>query len=359
MAHVHRLPLAFGAVLAGCGLASCGDSGAPASGGGDAAAEATAGDGGAPPRDASGSDAGTRDASGSDGEGDGAAACAPLQHFTFASSAAVSLGCDANAPATILDAVVPSTGRAVGRATFSVQHTGINAVTHFWNLQVRLGSAKDAYGLGDDVCPSTTSARANLGFGVLSAQSAHATLVGYEGAAPCTPGTLQVLAGATLEVWVEDPSPGCAGGDIAFASYYDANGYTTPYDWTTSFTQLPGVAASLVITAASEKLRVLGVVEGSPGLDPNTTCGSEVSTIDMETALDGAPMEYVKEVVPASEGMGHRVLFSSGDQNELRDAAPGKHTASLLVASDFVVNGYDVTTGGCCGDGEVALLRIR
>jgi hypothetical protein len=30
----------------------------------------------------------------------------------------------------------------------------------------------------------------------------------------------------------------------------------------------------------------------------------------------------------------------------------------LLVATDFV-NGYPVTTGGCCGDGEVALLRLR
>ena len=80
----------------------------------------------------------------------------------------------------------------------------------------------------------------------------------------------------------------------------------------------------------------------------------------METALDGAAMEYVREVVPASQGMGHRVLRTSTDVNELRPVGPGSHVASLLVATDFVEpDGYSVTTGGCCGDGEIALIRLR
>ncbi|HEX8796061.1 MAG TPA: hypothetical protein VF765_34160 [Polyangiaceae bacterium] len=339
---------------------SSGDSGSP--GTTDAGADATDAampDAMMPPKDAGSTMDASRDAGGDSGKADATSPCMPLRHFTFTSTAVVPLGCDANAPATILDVPVPATGRALGRATFSVQHTGANSVTHFWNVQVHVGSAKDPYGLGDDVCPGTTSARENLGFGVLSAQAGSASVVGYSGAAPCTPGTLQVLAGATLEIWVEDPAPACAGGDLAFASYYDAEGFTTEYDWTTSFTQLPGVTASLATTGASETMRVLGVVEGSPHLDPNTTCGSEVSTIDLETALDGQPMEYVREVVPASQGMGHRVLFTSGDTNELRAVTPGMHAASLLVASDFVVSGQPVTTGGCCGDGEVALLRMR
>ena len=282
-----------------------------------------------------------------------------MQHLSFTSTSVVPLSCDGNMPVLIIDEAVPITGRAVGRVSFSVQHTGINSVTHFWNLQVAVGTPTYAFGLGDDVCPGTTSARVNLGLGTLSAAAGHVQVHGYSGAAPCTPGTLQVLAGATLEVWVEDGSPGCAGGDIAFGSYYGANGYTTQYDWTTSYTPLPGVTAAVATQGASEEMRVLGVVEGSPALDPNMVCGSEVSTIDMQTQLDAVTMEYLRDVVPASQGMGHRVLATSGDVNELRYVGPGMHTASLLVATDFVVTGYNVTTGGCCGDGEVALVRLR
>jgi hypothetical protein len=295
---------------------------------------------------------------GGDGDG-GADGCAPVRVTSYASTVAVPLGCDAANPAVILDQAVPSTGRALGRATFSVHHKGTNAVTHFWNVQVRIGSPIAAFGLGDDVCPGTTSARANLGFGTLSASSAHAVVVGYSGAAPCTPGTLEVLAGAALDVWVEDDAPGCAGKDIAFGSWYAANGFSAVYDWTTAYTPLTGVTAALTTEAANEKLRVLGVVEGSPSLDPNTTCGSEVATIDMQTALDGTTMTYAREVVPASQGMGHRVIFTSGDSQEIRYVAPGVHTASLLVASDFDTSAHPVTTGGCCGDGEVALVRLR
>jgi hypothetical protein len=119
------------------------------------------------------------------------------------------------------------------------------------------------------------------------------------------------------------------------------------------------VTASLTTISPGEKLRVLGVVEGTPHLDPNTVCGAEASTIDMETVLDGEAVVISKDVVPASQGMGHRVLFSQGDDQELRDVAPGTHTAQLSVATDFVVPGYDVTTGGCCGDGEIAVIRYR
>jgi hypothetical protein len=298
------------------------------------------------------------DGSEADAGEDAEAGCAPVTHYVYTSTSTVPLGCDGNSPATLVDAVVPQHGHAVARATFSVQHTGANDVTHYWSIQVHVGTAVDAEGVGDDVCPGTTSARGNMGYGVLTAAKNHATLVGNSGASPCTPGTLQVLAGAEVEVWVEDNAPGCVGGDIAFADYYAVNGDTALYDWTTSFTPLPGMSASLTTTGASEKMRVMGVVEGSPNLDPNMVCGSEVSTIDMGTLLDSSPMVYLREVVPASQGEGHRVIFTDGDADEIRDVTPGMHTASLVVATDFV-NGSPVTTGGCCGGGDIALIRLR
>jgi hypothetical protein len=281
--------------------------------------------------------------------------CAPVKRFTFTSTAAVPLGCDANAPAVVLDLPLPATGRAVGRAEFDVRLAG-GSVIHFWNLRVALGAPELSHGLGDDLCPGTTSHRSNLGLGDVTAANNHARLVGHAGAAPCTPGAVSVLAGAKLDVWVEDPRAACRGKDIAVGSWYAAKGFTAYHEWTTSMAPLPGAAANLTTVGASEKMRVIAVVEGSPAQDPNTTCGAEAATLVMQTTLDGALMATTQNVVPASQGQGHLVLFTSGDGQEIRSVTPGAHTAGMLVGSNFVGS---VRTGGCCGDGSVALIRER
>lgn len=284
-----------------------------------------------------------------------AAGCHPVRRFTFTSTADVPLGCDQNAPATVLAATVPTTGRAVGRARFSVHHTGTGD-THFWNTRVAIGNGAISYGIGDDVCPGSTSERSNVGFGQLSAGASTATILGYEGSSTCVPGALVVEAGATLDVWVEDGRPECSGKDIAVSDHYTASGLTDTYDWQTNMAPLPGVVATLTTTAPSEMLRVIGVVEGTPRADPNTVCGQEAATLVMQTTLDGAIMSQTTDVVPASQGMGHLVLATTGDQNELRRVTPGVHAAGLLVGSNFT---SEVTTGGCCGDGTIALVRVR
>ena len=145
----------------------------------------------------------TADASSMEG---GAPSCAPLRHYVFKQAAPVPLGCDAEVPAQIIDQPIPVSGKAVGRATFTVSHDGANLVTHFWNLSVHVGKPTYAYGLGDDVCPGTQSARMNLGFGDVAPKTNRARLDGYSGAEECVPGTLTVTGGV-LEVWVEDDQP--------------------------------------------------------------------------------------------------------------------------------------------------------
>lgn len=315
-----------------------------------------------------GPDAGATDGSiaESDDAGEGAEAgplpCAPPTRMTFTSASDVPLGCDANAPATILDEALPiapgAKSRVLGRARFRVRHVASN-VTHFWNVRVVVGDGATSFGLGDDVCPGTSHERSNLGLGTASAAAPRAKLVGHEGASPCTPGALVVDKGATLDVWIEDGRPACAGKDIVYASHYLANGFSTTYAWKTSMEAMPGVTAKLATTGASEKLRVLGVVEGSPAQDPNTVCGAEAATLVMQTALDGAIVTTAQDVVPASQGMGHLVLSSTpgvNDAGEVRSVAPGAHEAKLLVGSNFVGT---VTTGGCCGDGAIAIVRER
>ncbi len=320
----------------------------PPGGGGDAGIVA----------DAAPSEGGARN----DG-GEGGSGCAPVQKMTFTSAAAVPLGCDANTPVTIVDAALPLAAgdttkhRVLGRGRFRVRHVATNVI-HFWNVRVVVGDGATSFGLGDDVCPGASQVRGNLGIGTASSAAGRAKLVGHAGAAPCTPGALVVDAGATLDVWIEDGRPECAGKDIAYGSHYLANGFSNTYGWKTTMEAMPGVSAKLA-TEAGEKVRVLGVVEGTPATNPNTTCGAEAATLVMQTSLDGAILATEKDVVPASQGMGHLVLSTtpgSGDGSEARTVNAGTHEAKLLVGSNFVGT---VTTGGCCGDGAVALVRER
>ena len=294
--------------------------------------------------------------------GDAPAGCVPVKKATFRSTVAVALGCDASAPAQIIDQPLPleasaPNSRVLGRARFRVRHVATNVI-HFWNLRVLVGDGATSFGLGDDVCPGANQVRGNLGLGTASATASRAKLVGHSGAAPCTPGALVVDAGATLDVWVEDARPECAGKDIAYGSHYLANGFSDTYAWKTSMEAMPGVAAKLEANGG-EKVRVLGVVEGSPTPNPNPTCGAEAATLVMQTALDGAIVATKQDVVPASQGMGHLVLSTTpgeSDTDEVRSVNAGAHEAKLLVGSNFVGN---VTTGGCCGDGAIALVRER
>lgn len=299
-------------------------------------------------RDASGSDAGAPDARAGT---DAAAPCRAVQRYTFPFPSPVALSCGAGGPRLLVDAQVPAHGRALGRARFVARHVGAgtSTVTHFWNARVELGKIEQSFGIGDDLCPGTRAQRENLGVGALEAGNDRARVWAYQGSSPCTEGAVEILSGA-LDVWVEAPEPECRGRDIAVGSYYATAGTTAPYAWTTSMTRL--VSTSLTTVSPAERLLVLSVVEGSPALDPNTVCGAEAATLVSQTTLDRAVLSTSRDVVPASQGMGHLVLSSEAEQ----PVGPGAHTIELLVGSNFTGT---VTTGGCCGDGTVAAIRLR
>lgn len=277
------------------------------------------------------------------------APCAPVQRFVYTTASTVPLSCGADAMKPVIDQIVPSFGRAAGRARFAVHHTGASGVIHFWNVRVELGTPELTFGIGDDVCPGTTSKRANVGTGTLSSGHDHAKVFAYQGASPCTDGSLAV-EGAELEVFVEDPRPACAGKDIAATSWYREKGYTETWKWPTMMAEV--VSTSITTSGPSESLTILGVIEGTPLVDPNMTCGSEAATLVMQTMVDGSIDSTQKDAVPASMGMGHLVLASETE----RVVGAGKHEVSLFAGSNFT---GDVQTGGCCGDATIIAIRRR
>ncbi len=284
------------------------------------------------------------------GEAGDATGCAPVRKLNFPIATAVKLGCTS---APVIDLPIPGGGGfAFARANLQLQHSGLPKAVYSWTATVEVGEADTdqiAFAIGDTICPTTKATKVAAGYGHLTSASSHVIVQLFEGATSCIAGTLTLLAGSSVDVWIEDDSPACQKKSIAVASYYKTSGLTTTFDWPVTTTAT--ILTQKIDTAAADgSLLTFTTVEGTPTVNPNTTCGSESSSLTMQTTLDGVSLSIVKGLVPASTGQGHLVLDASHEGK----VTAGGHSVALQVAKSFVSK---VTTGGCCGDAMIALVR--
>lgn len=300
--------------------------------------------------EADATDADATDGDATDGEVGDATVCAPVRKLNFPIGAPIKLTCTS---APLIDIPVTGAGGfAFARANLQLQHAVLPAVSYAWNATVEVGAAdadQISFGIGDDVCPGAKVNKVAAGYGHLATGSNHVVLHLLQAASPCVAGTLTLLAGSSIDVWVEDDSPDCQKKSIAVASYYKTAGTTTTFDW-------PATTPTTILTqkidtaAADTSLLSFTTVEGTPTLNPNTSCGTESATLTMQTMFDGVVQSTVKLPVPASTGVGHLVLDASKDAK----VTAGGHSVQLQVAKSFVAK---TSTGGCCGDAMIALVR--
>jgi hypothetical protein len=319
-------------------------------GGGSTGPGGSSGSTGAAPTTGDATTTGTTGTTGETGEtsetSTGAPGCAPVTNETFVLAQDVPLGCGADAAVDVFDVAPAHRGRAAGRATLTIEHTQNGGGIHFWNATVRIGEHEYGYGIGDDLCSGYEPVvKTNLGVGKLTDASDRARVPMYQGAAPCTPGALKVLAGSELTLWYEDPA--CEGEHITWTSWYATQGFEATYVWQTMMAEI--LAMPLELPPGDQAL-LLSVVEGSPDKNPNDTCGGETQTLVSQLAVDAAVVDQAEMLLPASGGQGHLVLG-----NAATVFAPGPHALQLLVGANVFDSA--VRTGGCCGD--AALLAIR
>lgn len=240
-------------------------------------------------------------------------------------------------------------GAAVGRATVIIEHTQNGGGVHFWNATVLVGEHVYGYGIGDDLCSGYQPVtKTNLGYGNLTAANHRVRVPMYQGSAPCTDGALKVNKGSTLELWYEDPAPECAGQSIRFTSWYATQGFEATYVWETFMSP---ILELLVEVPRGNKALLLSVVEGSPDVDPNKVCGGETQTLVSQLVADGAIVDQVEQLIPASQGQGHLVL-----SNQAYVTGAGAHATKLLVGAN--VFDSPVRTGGCCGDAALFAIAV-
>ena len=296
------------------------------------------------------------DATASDGETDTEAGsgCAPVMQRNFPLPAAYRLTCGST---TVLDVTLPAgtEGFAFARANLVITHAAIPKISYNWSARLEVGapdSDQIAFPSGDDVCPSTTSSRVIGGFGRITPSSAHVRLSGLAAATLCAVGTLTIETSSSIDVWVEDPRPECAGKSIVVASYLKLVGPGAPvWDWPLLAAAAPVLTAKIETAATDTSLVAVAMIEGTATTNPNTTCGAEIGALTMHTTLDGTVLNTSQQKIPATTGAGRLLL----DTFYQAPTTAGVHTVQLVAGRGFSTS--KVSTGGSGGDAMLALIR--
>lgn len=253
----------------------------------------------------------------------------------------------------IFNVTIPDRGRAIARLTAGYRNNHPSQI-YYWAANVIVGAPIQISGVGDDICPATsTGAKQTLGYGALTDAYPNVRVTGIQGSGPCVNGQIGVFSGATLDVWVEDPRAECVGKDLFYSSVYMTRGVSDAnvYVWKTYME----AAVTLQVAKAKNRTRVhaLTSVEGTPDQNPNRICGQEAASLVVQSAVGGTVTAQSQGVIPASQGMGHLVLST---ESVTSNASLGAvFEVGLYLGSNTAAT--RVFTGGCCGDGVIAIIQ--
>ncbi|MDJ0719854.1 MAG: hypothetical protein QNJ54_37470 [Prochloraceae cyanobacterium] len=283
---------------------------------------------------------------------DGGNPCKPLVHQEFLLDHNVPLTCNFKSSKKIFDLPIDDRGYALGRAILKIRHTGKSEQIHFWNASVVIGDGEYPYGIGDDLCKGYQDVtKVNFGYGKLSDTNKRAVVLAHQGSNPCTEGTIEILAGSKLDLWIEDNKPQCKNNNIEYLSYYKTRGFLNTYVWRTLMS--PILTKAIHVDKSSQQALIMSVVEGSPDNNPNKICGGETAMIASDIVLDDNIIDQNIRLLPASSGQGHLVLYNGATRTLER----GCHIIELRVGSNINLDTSKVKTGGCCGDGAIFIVK--
>lgn len=278
--------------------------------------------------------------------------CRPPRHYQHVLSPGQEKFLVCGSHSDVFHVSVPDKGRTIARFTAGYRNNHPSQI-YYWAANVIVGAPIQVSAVGDDICPGTgTVAKQSLGYGNLVSGYQTVRVTATQGSTPCVNGHVAVMSGATLDIWVEDDRPECVGKDLAYSSVYMTRGVSDQnvYVWKTFME----AAVTLSVAKAKNRSRVhvMTSVEGTPDKNPNGVCGQEAASLVSQSTVGGALTAQYQNVIPASEGMGHLVL-----QTESVTSSAGLNSifeVGLYLGSNTANR---VFTGGCCGDGAIAVIQ--
>jgi len=260
------------------------------------------------------------------------------------------LSCAANTE--VFSVEIPDEGKAIVRYSAPFLNSNASQI-YYWYSMAQVGEGTPSYAVGDDICPGfQTAYKTNLGYGPLTSKNHTVKIFAGQGSSPCNNGNVIAMNGGIVDVWVEDPRPECVGKDIGMVSTYEKIGQNY-FGWSTNGSEILKLNVPSENAENRGHIVAIGVVEGSPATNPNTSCGSEAASLSsyLSVATKGN-VSFETGVIPASSGMGHVVLHNFGTVN---------YDSSVSSVSYWVTSNTGlttVTTGGCCGDAKVGFIKL-
>ncbi len=263
---------------------------------------------------------------------------------------------------------VPDRGRFFVRANLRMRGTGtVPGRVHGWSASwSKLGDPsfahRIAYAAGEDICAGETRDKGMLGFGILNDSNHRVSLtIDAYRSAHCQDGAVTVRAGSSLDVWVEDPKPSCAGHDIAAFSYLnqlsEKNGDLKDNPVLIGATPRSIIEGSIDLTAPVRRLEIIGQTELSPPTTANT-CDRRYNSGAAWLYVNGASVMggYRSDTYPPSGGMTHLLLTPSV---EIRPEQPGLYRFGLAASVNQIASTQAPAGKRVSGDSIVAAIALR
>ena len=281
-----------------------------------------------------------------------AVTCSPpkLEHFTLSSR---SVRCASSGDTLLFDVELPNTGRAVARAQMVFSNSGLDGLPYVWSGNVIVGEPELASAIGADMVPGgNTGYTGLLGAGTLTAKKRRVqvvTRVSALGSPACYDGAI-TASQATLDVWIEDARPECAGKDLFATSWVKEKGQTASFEWGTSFSDM--VALPVKVSSERAHLRILSTVEATPLQNPSVSFVDTSKLVQSRTFVAGKQVDLEQQGTPGVfGGMTHVVLATDavaqppqGDQRVQMQAAKTYTSTSVITKAQF-------------GDGILVVIR--
>lgn len=290
--------------------------------------------------------------------------CKAPRHYSYSISQLTSLYC--NSYIDLFNTTIPDKGRAVAifrGSIFNYQAAGRPYAIHSWSGYASIGGGGRviASGSGESICGQQYGTVQLMSYGELTegSQNLSVKLQQYVSSG-CSNGSLAVMPGATIDVWVEDDHPDCVGKSIVANSYFrkvwDVSGVGTEAISHPQTYIVPVLDASLSVKK-DRPVRVYSQVQTSVDSTHNR-CGAQYETAGAYLSTSGvySQASNYANVLPVSGGITHGLYYPS---IMFTPTADGVLSASLSAYVNQTKNAGGVSKIGQNYSGDTLLFIIQ
>jgi len=290
--------------------------------------------------------------------------CKAPRHYKYTLPAVNYLSCINDGYVKPFDVRIPDEGRAIAilnGQVFNYQASGAAYAIHSWSGSMVVGSPLSGSGSGQSVCAQQYGDIKLYGVGNITKNSNRIyPQISQYVSDGCTWGSLALMPGMTLDVWVEDSQPECQGVDLQYSSYFQNiwNQYGSGTEKLayvgTSLTPMLNLS---VPAKKGNNFSIYTQVEQNHNSTGNI-CGGQYESGGAYVAISGAASGATNypNVIPPSGGMSHSLFYPITSVNTVAD---GAMNIALSAYVNQTKNANGNSYAGWISGGDSMILAIQ